>query len=120
VMVSLSDDKIAYCKRHWLNLVIILLPLVSFLRGFQVVRAFRVARAGKLLRVYRMRSLLLRIYQTLLAISAIERLLNRNPEKHLAKLQKRYDEKQQELDAIQAKMDQVRQYLEECQGSQGK
>jgi hypothetical protein len=112
VMVSISEEKVNYCKRHWLNLIIIILPLISFLRGFQVVRAFRVAKAGKLLRVYRMRSLLLRIYQTLLAISAIERLLNRNPHKHLTKLQKQLEEKEEELQRLRNKIAALKRSLE--------
>ncbi|KAA3620702.1 MAG: hypothetical protein DWQ08_15100 [Proteobacteria bacterium] len=113
VMVSVAEDKIAYCKKNWLNLLIILLPLIAFLRGLQVVRAFRVARAGKLLRVYRMRSLLLRIYQALVAISAIERLIYRNPEKHLEKLEKAHKEKERELAELRAKIASVRERVAE-------
>ncbi len=118
VMVSVADDKLDYCKKHWLNLIIILLPLIAFLRSFQVVRAFRVARAGKLLRVYRMRSLVLRVSQTLLAISAIERLLNRNPEKHLLKLQKLHDEKDSEIKRLRVKIAEVRKKVEELKASE--
>ena len=109
VMLSVAEEKIAYAKRNWLNLLIILLPLIAFLRGIQVVRAFRVARAGKLLRVYRMRSLLLRVYQALIALSAIERLLHRDARKHLEKLEKQCREKERELEALRAKMEVVRQ-----------
>ncbi len=108
VMLSVAEEKIAYAKRNWLNLLIILLPLIAFLRGIQVVRAFRVARAGKLLRVYRMRSLLLRVYQALVALSAIERLLHRDASKHLEKLEKQCREKERELEALRAKIQTVR------------
>jgi hypothetical protein len=111
VMLSVVDDKIGYCKKNWLNILIIILPLIAFLRGIQVVRAFRVARAGKLLRVYRMRSLLIRVAQALMAISAIERLLNRDPEKHLRKLEGLCEEKERELAALRAKMEEVRQRI---------
>ncbi len=108
VMLSVAEDKVAYAKTNWLNLLIILLPLIAFLRGFQVVRAFRVARAGKLLRVYRMRSLLLRVYQAMVALSAIERLLHRDPEKHLEKLERQHDELERQMAALRAKMREVR------------
>ena len=109
VMVSVVEKKLDYCKKNWLNILIIILPLIAFLRGIQVVRAFRVARAGKLLRVYRMRSLFVRVAQAAMAISAIERLLNRDPDKHLQKLQEKCEEKERELEALRSKMEEVRQ-----------
>ncbi len=111
LMLSVAEEKLVYAKKNWLNLLIILLPLIAFLRGFQVVRAFRVARAGKLVRVYRLRSLLLRVYQAMVALSAIERLLHRDPGKHLAKLQKQCDEKERELAALREKMVEVRRRM---------
>ena len=111
VLVSVTPEKFKFCKKNWLNLIIILLPLIAFLRGFQVVRAFRVAKAGKLLRVYRMRSLVLRVYQTLLAISAIERLIHRDPQKHLHSLEKQRVEKLDELNRLESKITEVRSRL---------
>ena len=111
ILVTITPDTLKYCKKNWLNLIIILLPLIAFLRGFQIVRAFRMAKAGKLLRVYRLRSLLLRVYQTLLAISAIERLIHRNPQKHLRLLEKQRAEKIDELDRIELKINEVRSRL---------
>ncbi|GJL82654.1 MAG: potassium channel protein [marine bacterium B5-7] len=111
LMISVADDKIAYAKKNWLNLLIILLPLIAFLRSVQVVRAFRVARAGKMLRVYRLRSLLMRIVQAFVAISAIERVIHRSPEKHLEKLKKIHAEKEHELQRLCDKMDEVRQRI---------
>ena len=108
MLVSVTPEKFKFCKKNWLNLIIILLPLIAFLRGFQVVRAFRVAKAGKLLRVYRMRSLVLRVYQTLLAISAIERIIHREPQKHLHSLEKKRAEKLDELNRLETKITEVR------------
>jgi hypothetical protein len=117
VMLSLAEEKIPYIKKHWLNLVIILLPLLAFMRGFQLVRVFRVTRAGKLLRVYRMRGLMIRVYQAMVALSAIERLIHRNPEKHLSRLEKLHDEKLRELNELQEKMETVRAQAETFRAS---
>ena len=113
LMVSVAEKKLDYCKRNWLNLIIILLPLIAFLRGFQLVRVFRVAKAGKLLRVYRMRSLGIRVYQTLIALSAIERLIHRDPNRHMEKLKEQHDEAEQELKRIKDKMIEVQQRIDE-------
>jgi hypothetical protein len=119
IMVSVVEEKVAYCKKNWLNLLIILMPLLAFMRGFQVVRAFRAARAGKLLRVYRLRGLLIRLYQALVALSAIERLLYRNPEKHLGRLEKLHDEKERELAALRDKILQVKERVDEYRAMRG-
>lgn len=107
VMVSVAEDKFAYCKKHWLNILIILMPLLAFLRGFQVIRAFNAARSAQLMRVYRVRGLLLRMQQALVALSAVERLLFRNPERHLKKLVKTREEKERELESLLRKIERV-------------
>ena len=35
LMISVAEKKLAYCKKHWIDLAIILLPIFSFLRSFQ-------------------------------------------------------------------------------------
>jgi voltage-gated potassium channel len=107
LMVSVADKKLDYCRKHWLNLAIILLPLLAFLRGIQVIRAFRVAQAGRLIRVYRMRSLMLRTYQGLVALSAVERLIHRDPHRHLDKLRDQLADKEKEIAALRRKIEEV-------------
>ena len=60
IMSALAEKKLHYLLRHWINLAIILLPLLAFLRGFQSVRLLRLSRATRLLKVYRLRGLGLR------------------------------------------------------------
>ena len=43
LMVSIAEKKVAYCKEHWIDLAIILLPLASFLRSLSIVKATRLA-----------------------------------------------------------------------------
>lgn len=107
IMVSVAEEKFTYCRKNWISLLIILLPLLAFLRGFQVIRAFRAARSTQLMRVYRLRGLLLRLQQALVALSAFERLLFRNPEKHLKKLEKTRAEITRDLDELDRKISEV-------------
>jgi voltage-gated potassium channel len=106
VMVSVADKKFAYCKKHWLDLVIILLPLVSFLRSFSLLRATRLAKLGKLqqlsrlVRVYRLRGVAMRALRALMLLEVLHRLLKTKPEKRIAKLQEQYQEKQRELEHL--------------------
>lgn len=92
VMISVAENRIDYCKKHWLDLAIILLPLISFLRSLQIVRATRLAKItkvqqlSKMARVYRLRGVSTRALRALLLLEVAEKLLRPKPAKHLVKL----------------------------------
>ena len=66
VMFSVADKRWRYCKEHWIDIAIILLPFISFLRSLRIVRAMRVARLARveqlvrMSRLYRLRGLAMR------------------------------------------------------------
>ena len=107
VMVSLAPKKLAYCKKHWINIVIIILPLVAFLRTLQIFRFLRLARAGKLAKAYRLRGLVTRSLKIALAFNLIERVLSMNPERYAASLEDKITEKEEELAELREKLDQM-------------
>lgn len=109
VMVSLAPKKLAYCKKHWINLVIIILPLIAFLRSLQLFRFLRLARAGKLAKVYRLRGLLTRSLKIALAFNLIERMLAMNPERYSASLEEKIAEKEEELAELRATLARVQE-----------
>ena len=92
LMVSVADKKLAYCKKHWVDLVIILLPLFSFLRSLRALRATRLAKLmripqiGKLARVYRLRGTAIKAVQALVLLDVVQRWMARSPEKTILKL----------------------------------
>jgi len=104
-MISATSQKLAYCQRHWINLVIILLPLVAFLR---VLSALRFLRAGKLLRAYRLRTLQSRVWQLMLAFNLFERFQQRNPQKYCADLEKKIAVMETELARAKEKLETFR------------
>lgn len=104
LMLSVAELKLRYCRENWINLVIILLPLVAFLRGLQVLRATKAMRVARLLRIYRLRGLLCRAHRVLIVLNLIERVRYRNPEKYLHNLQIQLHEKEQELEQLHAKI----------------
>ncbi len=113
VMVSVAERKLDYCKRNWINIIIIILPLVAFLRTLRLFRVLRLTKAGKLLRAYRLRGLLTRAQRIALLFNLIERVLHRDPEKYLAKLREQEQDKLRELDDIRAKIESVEALLAE-------
>lgn len=88
LMVSLTSKKLAYCKQHWLDIIIILLPVVAFLRALRLGRLLRLQSLGKTVRMYKLRGVAMRMYRALLLIDAVARLLHGHPEKRLAKLRR--------------------------------
>ena len=117
VMVSVAESKLAYCKRHWLDLVIILLPLISFLRTLRLIRASKLVKVGRLqqltkvVRAYRLRGVAMRGLRALMLLEVLNRLLRIKPEKQLKKLMKLYDEKQRELEELQYEIDSVKEII---------
>ena len=111
VMVSATDKRLGYVKKNWIDLAIILLPLLSFLRSLRVVRAARVARfakvqqLAKMTRVYRMRGLFAKTLRALLLLEIANRILRITPEKKLAKLQAQFAERQEELTELKEQID---------------
>ena len=113
VLFSVARKKLDYCKKNWINIVIIILPLVGFLRSLRLFRMLRLAKAGKLARAYRLRGLLMRAQRLALLFNLIERILHRNPEKYLATLREREQNKLNELAEIQTKIRELEQLIAE-------
>ena len=109
VMVSVAERKVDYCKQNWINIVIILLPLVAFLRTLQLFRFLRLTKAGKLLRAYRLRGVFARAMRLALMLNLIERVMQRRPDAYIRHLEQKVQDKQEELDELQAKLAEARE-----------
>ncbi len=100
VMISVAQSKFKYCKQHWLDLLIIILPLVSFLRTLQMLRATNFLKAAKLqqlARVYRLRGLSMRGFRALLMLEVLNRVVPTANEKRLKRLREELEEKEHEI-----------------------
>ncbi len=104
IMLTLAPNKLAYLKGHWLNVLIVILPFFAMLRSLRLVRVAQLSKSSKLLRAYRLRSVLMRGYESLLALSVLERLLNRDPVKERDKLIREIKSKTQELKRLEARL----------------
>ncbi|MDP1796772.1 MAG: hypothetical protein Q8K78_04790 [Planctomycetaceae bacterium] len=97
LMISITDKKLKYVKEHWLDLVIILLPLIAFLRVLRLSRIARLQQLTKTSRVFRFRGVAMKTYRALLLIDAVSRLIQGSPEKRLVKLRQRLADQEAEL-----------------------
>jgi len=103
VMLSVVDKKFRYCREHWIDVVIVLLPLFAFLRLLRLARLLRLLRVTRLLRVYRLRGITSRALRAMLLLDAVQRLLWRNPRRRLRVLRERLEEL--ELTAAEVRRD---------------
>lgn len=115
VMVSVAEKRLKYCKQHWLDLVIILLPLISFLRTLRLLRAgSSLAKVGRLqqltrvVRVYRLRGVAMRALRALMLLEVVHRLMRTTPESRIRKLELQYEEKQRELADLEEEIARLR------------
>ena len=103
VMVSVAQNTIKYCKQHWIALLIIALPLVSFLRTLQALRATKLLKAtqlqhfARLARVYRLRGLSMRFFRAILLLGFFNRLVPVKNENRLTMLRIELEEKEHEV-----------------------
>jgi voltage-gated potassium channel len=115
VMMGATDRKLRYVKSHWIDLAIIILPLISFLRGIRVLRIARIARlqqVAKMTRVYRMRGLLMKTMRALMLLEVVHRLLGGNSQRKLAQLKLQYQEQLEDLQELKAEIDSLETELQ--------
>lgn len=94
LMVSIAEKKLEYCKEHWIDLAIILLPFVSFLRSLNIARTTRLAslmriqQLSKLARAYRLRGTAIKALRVLILFDLTERILRISDERRIEKFEK--------------------------------
>jgi len=104
LMSAIAEAKLTYLAKNWINLAIVVLPLIAFLRGFQAVRLLRLGKAAKALRVYRLRGLGLRAWRGVVALELVEALLYRQPEARLEHLKYKLQEKEHDVDLLRRRI----------------
>ena len=113
VMVAITDKKFRYCREHWIDLAIICLPLIAFLRAARLGRLVRLQQLARTARLYRMRGLLLRAFRALLVLEVINRIIGADPEKRLARLEEQLAEREEECAELREKITLLMKQIEQ-------
>lgn len=108
LMFSLTNEKLKYCKKNWIDLLIILLPFVSFLRTF---RFSQIARLKYATRSFKLRGVMTKTRQGLIFIDFIRRIFRIKPESELRRLQKMLRDNEQERKNLEQKLLKVAEQL---------
>jgi hypothetical protein len=113
VMISITDRKVTYLKKHWIDLVIIVLPLVSFLRTLRFLRVTKLAklanleRLTKMIRVYRMRGLSMRVFRAATVLEILQRFAKHSPKKQKELITLEIRTKESELKELKRRLVEV-------------
>lgn len=110
LLVSVAQKKLAYCKTHWLDIVIILLPLFSFLRTLQVMRASQIS---KMARVYRLRGTAVRALRALILLEFFQRIAGRDPAVRIDRMEKQLEDVELQAKILRRRIGFLRNVLRE-------
>jgi voltage-gated potassium channel len=97
LMFSVADKRIEYCKVHWLDIAIIILPLFSFLRSLRVLRASQVT---KMARVYRLRGTAVRALRAMILLEFYHRIVGTDIDRRIEKLERKLNDVELEAKGI--------------------
>jgi len=123
IMISATDKKLAYVKKNWIDLAIILIPLISFLRTLRVLRLAKLAKIqkiAKLGRIYRVRSLGMKATRAMMMFGLVNKILKITPEKRLAKLKIQLEERSLEIDELKTEISTLEHTLTSATASDDK
>ncbi|MEX2561434.1 MAG: hypothetical protein WD403_16035 [Pirellulales bacterium] len=104
VMISIVDKKLRYTKEHWIDLVVICLPLLAFVRALRLAQLARLQQLGRMTRIYRLRGLSMRAYRGILALNVLRHLLGVKPTRRLQVLNELLAEKEYELEQLRGEI----------------
>jgi hypothetical protein len=121
LMIAIAEGRLRYCAKHWLELLIIILPVVDFMPLLRTLRALRVVRPvlTSYARYYRLYGLAMKLWQYLVLWNLFSRIRRRlwplDPRKELKQLQALLQEKEQEREELLAEIEMIQQRIAETQ-----
>ncbi len=126
VKISVAPSIFEYLRRRWLDLAIVILPTLEFVltqwvniaplaRLFRLGRALSPAQISRLGRLYRLRGLLMKGWQSFLLLEVFGRILGRTPAKRLAYLEDQLRIKQEEIRDLLEDIAELRKEVEASQ-----
>jgi hypothetical protein len=100
LMAMVSERPSRYCFHHWIDMAIVLLPVVEVLPLFRLLRVGRVLRLEQLLRwgrLHRLQALVGRSWRALLLLQMVQRLAGRLLERRLKQHRELLQAKEEEV-----------------------
>jgi hypothetical protein len=105
ILISIVDRKLKYCVQHWVDILVIVLPLVGFLRTLRLARLARLNQLGRFTRLYRLRGSVLRAQRGMILASFVDRIIHRSPQRRLERLKEALADKEREAELLRTRID---------------
>ncbi len=109
LMISISRRKLNYVKKNWIDLLIILLPFISFLR---TLRISQIARLKYATRSFKLRGVVTKARQGLIFVDFVQRIFRLRPENEVKRLFRLLQENQRDREELQQKLKEVAELVE--------
>ena len=104
IMISVVDRKLAYCRKNWIDLAIVLLPMLSFMRAARLGTVVQLKQLSRTARIYRLRGIALRTWRAFVTLDVLDMLLRRDPTYQMEKLQEEIAEQAEELNYLKSEL----------------
>ena len=112
VMFTVHRRKFKYCKENWINLVVIAMPLVGFLRLAALGGLLKVNQVARAVSVFRLRGLAIRFWKAILALELIDKALRKTPQQRIERLKLMIIEREEELALLRWQMKEIESLIE--------
>lgn len=115
VMLAVSREKLGYARAHWVDVAIVVFPLISFLRVLRLLRLGSVVRASRLAtmaRTYRLRGLAMRLMRAVLLLRVLERISHRAAEARVRMLEAGIEKHRRQIDEMEREIAELRKHID--------
>jgi hypothetical protein len=110
-MNAVAENRIRYCYLHWIDLAIVLLPLIEALPILRLLRLgslLRVEQVARLGRLYRLQALAMKGWRAMLVLEVVQRLTGRSLEHRLKRLEELLLLKEEETAELRREIEELR------------
>lgn len=114
IMISVVERKLAYCRKNWIDLAIVLLPMLSFMRAARLGTVVQIKQLSRTARVYRLRGIALRTWRAFVTLDVIDMVLRRDPSYRMEKLQEEITERADELSYLKSELERLKKRFPEA------
>lgn len=116
IMLAASRSRFAYARNHWVDVAIVVVPLISFLRVLRVLRLGSMVRASRLAtmaRTYRLRGLAMRLMRAVLLLRVLERMSHRATRARIRMLEGSIEKHHRQIEEAEEEIAELQQHLEQ-------
>jgi hypothetical protein len=104
VMVAASEKRLKYCIKHWLDIAIIMLPVIAFMRMLRLAQLGRVGRLTQMSRTYRLKGLAMKGYHAILLLVISTRFGRGIARRRIVSLRRTIVEREEEIAMIRTEI----------------